>query len=222
MKRIIKMLVLILILIIASSNVFAATIYAPDGRIALVKDWEVKAYEAVGWYSYPVVTMYAPDGRSIVVSSSSVALWENVGWIDGRKTATIYASDGRTAAVPLWQLESYKAVGWYDYPVSEGSTSSQSYSSYYPGISLPTFESITGVACAHKYEDTEGYMYTYYCDLSTKNYYLDTIKSYGWRYYNSKVETDKSSYYYVNDATLTIVGIVYDFSDSATRIVILK
>ncbi|MBO4897191.1 MAG: transporter substrate-binding domain-containing protein [Clostridia bacterium] len=120
MEKSTKALALILVFTVLSTNAFAATIYAPDGRSAWVDDWAVSSYEAVGWYSYPVVSMYAPDGRCIVVADYDVSRWESVGWYDGRKTTTIYAPDGRTATIPLWQLQSYLSVGWYDYPSFNG------------------------------------------------------------------------------------------------------
>ena len=58
------------------------TVYAPDGRTAVIDTNDVEAWKNVGWYTIPVVTMYAPDGRTAVVDKNDVDAWKNVGWFE--------------------------------------------------------------------------------------------------------------------------------------------
>ncbi len=199
---------------------YSVTMYAADGRTVAVPIWEIQTWKNVGWYDYPVVTMYAPDGRSIVVAALDVYTWENVGWIDGRKTTTIYAPDGRTATVPLWQLQQYLSVGWYDYPVYVAT-------SYYPGTSLPKYDFVvSGTYISHEAGYTEGGSYAttywYKSDYTSKNNYIDYLRSIGWEYFDAEVEDESSTwvltggnmmvlvtYYYYDEEVYVTFGSIY-------------
>ncbi len=56
------------------------TMYSADGRTIDIFDYEVPAYEAVGWYTEPVKIMYAADGRTLYVKTSEIEAYKNVGW----------------------------------------------------------------------------------------------------------------------------------------------
>ncbi len=58
----------------------AVTMYAPNQQSIQVWDYEVPAYQNVGWYTYPVTLMRAIDGRECVISSDAVFDWYRVGW----------------------------------------------------------------------------------------------------------------------------------------------
>lgn len=112
-----SIIVLLLLMLTLSTNAYAYTMYALDGRTIEISYNDADAWRNVGWYDAPVTTMYAPDGRTEVIYKSDVAAWERVGWYDGNKIINIYSPDGRTIAIYGYQLQSYKDVGWYDYPV---------------------------------------------------------------------------------------------------------
>lgn len=56
------------------------TMYAPNQQTIQIWDYEVPAYQNVGWYTYPVTLMKTVDGRECVISTSAVFDWYRVGW----------------------------------------------------------------------------------------------------------------------------------------------
>lgn len=94
------------------------TLYALDGRRAVVPYNDVAAWQKVGWYTEPVTVMYALDGRQIIVVKSDVEVWKNVGWYT-EPGVRMYAPDGRCEVVAKANVEAWKNVGWYDYVPTE-------------------------------------------------------------------------------------------------------
>jgi len=96
----------------------SVTVYAPDGRTALISANEVEAYTAVGWYkTYEEtrVTLYALDGRQITVFLADVPAFLAVGWYGtyAETVQTVYALDGRKLEVFKAAVPAYLSVGWY-------------------------------------------------------------------------------------------------------------
>lgn len=56
------------------------TMHAPNYRTIQIWDYEVPAYQNVGWYTYPVTLMTAVDGRQCVIATDAVFDWYRVGW----------------------------------------------------------------------------------------------------------------------------------------------
>ncbi len=95
------------------------TVYAPDGRTAVVPAEEVSAYLALGWYGTyeeTVQTLYAPDGRQITVYFAEVPAYTALGWYESYEETvqTLYAPDGRQITVYLSEVEWYCSQGWYE------------------------------------------------------------------------------------------------------------
>ncbi len=96
----------------------SVTVYAPDGRTALIAENEVDAYTAVGWYkTYEETraTLYALDGRQITVFRADVPAFLAVGWYEtyAETVQTVYAMDGRQLEIFRADVPAYLAVGWY-------------------------------------------------------------------------------------------------------------
>lgn len=112
--------ILTLLLLCMSIPVGSAsvTVYAPDGRTALVSAEEVEAYTAVGWYKTfeeTRATLYALDGRQISVFRAEVPAYLAVGWYEtyAETVQTVFALDGRQLEVYKADVPAYLAVGWY-------------------------------------------------------------------------------------------------------------
>ncbi len=95
------------------------TIFAPDGRTAMVPAAEVPVYLSVGWYaSYDetVKTIFAPDGRTARVFLADVPAYLSAGWFESHEetVTTLYAPDGRQTSVYLSEVQAYMALGWYE------------------------------------------------------------------------------------------------------------
>ena len=58
----------------------AVTLYAEDGRTLTVNANEVSAYEALGWYRYPVIRVYSRSGESRLIPASEKDAWLAAGW----------------------------------------------------------------------------------------------------------------------------------------------
>ncbi len=111
-------LVFLLLVLAVPAFGAAVTIYAPDGRTAIVPEEEVSAYLAAGWYATfeeTIKTIYAPDGRFASVFLADVQGYMDAGWYGSYEETiqTIYAPDGRTATVFLAEVPEYLAAGWY-------------------------------------------------------------------------------------------------------------
>ncbi len=119
MKKIGILVVAVLLLCTAipvgSTN---TTIYAPDGRTAVVADESVDAYLSLGWYNSfedTLSTLYTLDGRSATVFKADVPLYLSLGWYENYSdtVATLYALDGRSITVYKNEVPAYLSVGWY-------------------------------------------------------------------------------------------------------------
>lgn len=113
-KKISLLLASLLIIITLTTN--AATLYAPDGRSAEVKDEQVNSYLNLGWfknYSDVTTTLYAKDGRTAIVYNAQVDTYLNCGWYK-EPYHTMYAEDGRTFQCLVTEIDLYKSVGWYE------------------------------------------------------------------------------------------------------------
>ncbi len=106
-------ILLLLCAVPVSADVY---IYAEDGRSVPVKESEVEAYKAVGWYESKIVPMYSADGRETNVNIENIEEYKSVGWYIEPLT-TLYAPDGRTVTVLQSEVLSYQEVGWYTEPV---------------------------------------------------------------------------------------------------------
>ncbi len=94
------------------------TIYAPDGRSAIVSDESVETYLSLGWYhSYEdtVSTLYTADGRSATVYKADVPTYLSLGWYENYEDTvqTLYALDGRSITVYKSEVMAYLSLGWY-------------------------------------------------------------------------------------------------------------
>lgn len=110
-------LLLVTVLLISVSSVSEAygeiTMYAPDGRTAVIPSEQLSAWKNVGWYDYaPTVSMYAPDGRVASVETWNVDAWKAVGWHTS-PFITVYSADGRSIRIPTEDVYKYRNVGWY-------------------------------------------------------------------------------------------------------------
>ena len=92
------------------------TMYAPDGKTAVVPEDEKEDYENEGWYDTPVRMMYASDGRTLVVAEDEANEYESVGWYT-EPVRTMYAPDGRSLVINESETKAYEGVGWYTEPV---------------------------------------------------------------------------------------------------------
>ena len=100
---------------VGSKNI---TIYAPDGRTAVVADNEADTYLSLGWYNSfedSVSTLYTLDGRSATVYKADVPLYLSLGWYENYSdtVSTLYAPDGRTITVYKSEVPAYLSLGWY-------------------------------------------------------------------------------------------------------------
>lgn len=101
----------------ANKDTSFVTIYAPDGKSAQVRAYQVEEYKNLGWYenlSDVVRTLYAYDGREIHVYLSEVEAYKKVGWFDDKDAVTtlICAVDGRQMRVYDHEVDEYLDVGW--------------------------------------------------------------------------------------------------------------
>lgn len=72
------------------------TMYATDGRTISVKESEINAYKAVGWYSEPVVIVYSYGGNMMVIPQSQIETYRSQGWYTNPEEAkyTYYNGTG--------------------------------------------------------------------------------------------------------------------------------
>ena len=117
MKKYFKIIIsLVLLVSCICTSAFAFTMYAPDGRTIDVPESDVELWQAVGWFTSPIVTIYAPDGREANILASELEAYLNWGWYS-IPVQYIYAPDGRVAVVKKSEVEAYVDVGWYTEPV---------------------------------------------------------------------------------------------------------
>lgn len=117
-KKLVSIAMCLVMVFVAMGSVASAqdyvTLYSESGATIQVNQWEVEAYEAVGWYktlAEVTTTLYAPDGRTCVVYNAQVAEYVAVGWYIA-PVITVYSIYGNSMVIYLSELEAYTAVGW--------------------------------------------------------------------------------------------------------------
>ncbi len=91
-------------------------VYAPEGRVEVIKTADFDAWHAVGWYSAPVMYVYALDGRCELILKSNYYTWSQVGWYDAPKMY-VYSPYNQTKLINKSDFDYYHANGWYSAPV---------------------------------------------------------------------------------------------------------
>ncbi len=214
------------------------TLYSESGTTIQVNDWEVEAYEAVGWhsnYAEVVTILYSADGSSVTVYNSQVAEYVAVGWYTVPVT-TIYTIYGDSMVVYTSDLPAYEAIGWSsDYAAvttalyaADGSSVTvynaqvDSYLamgwsktkpvvqvSSYANSDIPDFGKVTGATYKDGSTFENGSVYTYVYDSSDIYEYAEYLIANGWFY----MEYDEGYYRYNKGGAYVSFGYEPDYNE---------
>lgn len=116
MKKIFSLLIVIVMMVAMLPAAQASeymNVYAPDGRVEVIKTADFYAWHAVGWYSAPVMYVYALDGRTNLILESDFDAWHKVSWYS-KPVMTVYAGN-KSTVIAKEDFKNWNNVGWDAY-----------------------------------------------------------------------------------------------------------
>ncbi len=158
-----------------------------------------------------IVTDVAPliiDGRTLVSARFVVEAFDcNVKWNGDTRTVDIKTNPVNPDKVePGWESSSSSSSSY-----KPSYTPSTQTSYYYPGTTIPTYTSVTGVTLKEIYRGTTATIYNYPHTKVGKYYevvdYMSYLRDCGWSEYSTEQDAESISWYYTKGYDM--IGISY-------------